>query len=189
MRAVVFDFGMVLTGAPDPAAWAAMRRISGLAEDRFAPLYWADRNAYDEGTLTGIAFWRNFMRKAGLPPDEAVVEELNHWDARFWTVQNPAMVAWQLALKQRGLLTAICSNMGDSVMVSVERELDWIHRFDVLVWSYQLRLVKPDPAIYRYTLAKLGTLPAELPDEHPSLENVAAHDAHGCQVEQDADGS
>ena len=184
MRAVVFDFGMVLTGSPDPAAWAAMRRISGLAEDRFAPLYWADRNAYDEGTLTGIAFWRNFMSKAGLPPDEAVVEELNHWDARFWTVQNPAMVAWQLALKQRGLLTAICSNMGDSVMVSVERELDWIHRFDVLVWSYQLRLVKPDPAIYRYTLAKLGTQPAETLFIDDKLENIEAARALGIRAVQ-----
>jgi hypothetical protein len=40
-----------------------MRRISGLAEDRFEPLYWADRAAYDDGTLTGVAFWRSFLRR------------------------------------------------------------------------------------------------------------------------------
>ena len=67
------------------------------------------------------------------------------------------MLAWQLALKQRGLLTAIVSNMGDSVHENMVRELDWLSRFDVLVWSYQLGMAKPDPAIYRYALERLGT--------------------------------
>ncbi len=71
------------------------------------------------------------------------------------------MLAWQLALKQRGLLTAIVSNMGDTVHELMQREFDWLSRFDVLVWSYQLRIAKPDPAIYRYVLEKLGTQPAE----------------------------
>jgi putative hydrolase of the HAD superfamily len=89
------------------------------------------------------------------------VEELNNWDARLWTTQNPAMLAWQQQLKKHGLLTAILSNISDNVLASVEREFDWIHRFDVLVWSYQAHMVKPDPAIYRYTLVKLGTQPEE----------------------------
>jgi HAD superfamily hydrolase (TIGR01509 family) len=43
----------------------------------------------------------------------------------------------------------------------MERELKWLTSFDVLVWSYQLRMAKPDPAIYRYALEKLGTRPEE----------------------------
>jgi len=39
------------------------------------------------------------------------VAELNLWDARMWTTENPAMLAWQQRLKERGLLTAILSNM------------------------------------------------------------------------------
>ncbi len=31
----------------------------------------------------------------------------------------------------------------------------------MLVWSFQLRMVKPDPAIYRLLLDKLGTQPEE----------------------------
>jgi len=184
LRAVVFDYGMVLSGSPDPAAWAAMLRVSGLTEERFKPLYWADRAAYDEGKLTGVAFWQRFLRKAGLPPDQAMAEELNRWDCRFWTVYNPAMVAWQLALKQHGLLTAILSNIGDSTQASIEHAFDWIHRFDVLVWSYQLRIAKPDPAIYRHTLAKLGTLPAETLFIDDKLENIEAARALGIQAIQ-----
>ena len=171
LRAVVFDYGIVLTGPPDAAAWAKLLRITGLPEERFEPLYWANRTALDEGKLTGIGYWQRFLLDAGLPPDHA--EELSRWDARLWTVQNPVMVAWQLAVKQSGLLTAILSNISDNVLESIEREFAWIHRFDVLVWSYQLGIVKPDPAIYRHILAELGTLPGEtlfIDDKLPNVE-------------------
>jgi putative hydrolase of the HAD superfamily len=87
------------------------------------------------------------------------------------------MLAWQLAIKQRGLLTAIVSNMGDSVHEHMMRELDWLSRFDVLVWSYQLGVAKPDPAIYRYAMERLGTRPDEtlfLDDKAENVETAAA---------------
>ncbi len=182
LRAVVFDYGIVLTGPPDAEAWANMLRITGLPQERFEPLFWKDRAAYDEGKLTGIGFWHKLLLEAGLPLDRA--EELNGWDARLWTVENPEMVAWQLKLKQRGMLTAILSNMGDAVLASVEREFDWIQRFDVLVWSFQLGIAKPDAAIYRYTLDKLGTLPEEtlfIDDKLPNVEAARALDIQAVE--------
>jgi putative hydrolase of the HAD superfamily len=168
---------MVLTGQPDASAHEKLLNITGLPLAHFESLYWADRPAYDEGKLTAIGYWQKFLREAGLPPDQEKVEELNLWDARMWTTQNPAMVAWQLALKQRGLLTAILSNMGDAVLASVEREFDWIRRFDLLVWSCEVGLAKPDPAIYRHMLAKLGTRPEEtlfIDDKLPNVEAARA---------------
>jgi putative hydrolase of the HAD superfamily len=184
LRAVVFDYGMVLTGPPDPVAHAALLRLTGLTLDRFEPLYWADRHAYDEGKLTGLAFWQKFLADPSLDlPTNAdrasLVNELNVWDARLWTTQNPAMLAWQLQLKQRGLLTAILSNMGDSVLENMKREFDWLSRFDVLVWSYQLRMAKPDPAIYRHILKELGTRPEETLFLDDKLVNVEAAQALG----------
>ena len=157
LRAVIFDYGMVLTLPPDPDAHAALVRMTGLPSDRLDTLYWADRDAFDRGTMTGEEFWHTITAKAGLSLSQATIEELTHWDARMWMVMNPAMLAWQLALKERGLLTAIVSNMGDTVHREMEREFDWLARFDVLVWSYQLRMVKPDAEIYRFVLRKLGT--------------------------------
>jgi putative hydrolase of the HAD superfamily len=175
LRAVIFDYGIVLTGPPDAAAWANMLRITGLPEERFQSLYWANRPAYDAGKLTGIGYWQKLLREAGLPLERA--EELNRWDGRLWTVENPVMVAWQLKLKQRGLLTAILSNMSDNVLENIEREFDWIHRFDVLVWSCQIGAVKPDPSIYHHTLAELGTQPEEtlfIDDKRPNVEAARA---------------
>ena len=179
LRAVVFDYGIVLSGPPNAEAWAAMKRITGLPEERFAPFFWGDRQAYDEGKLTGITFWQKLLRDAGLPLDH--VEELNSWDGRLWGGANLAMVAWQQALQQRGLRTAILSNMGDSVLDHILSQHDWIQRFDVLVWSYQLGIAKPDPAIYRQTLAQLGTRPEETLFIDDKRENIEAARALGIR--------
>ena len=161
LHAVIFDYGMVLTGQPNADAHDALLRITGLPRDQFEAVYWADRHAYDEGKLTGLEFWQNLVRDAKLSLDPAVIQELNAWDARMWTTQNPAMLAWQFALKQRGIRTAILSNMGDTVLANIQREFDWLPRFDVLIWSFEHKMAKPDPAIYRLTLDKLGVRPGE----------------------------
>lgn len=161
LRAVIFDFGMVLTGTPNQDAHAAMVRLTGLPVDRFESFYWADRHAYDEGKLSGVSFWKKFLKDAKLDLGDSAVDELNRLDARMWTTQNPAMVAWQLRLKKHGIRTAILSNMGDSVLESIQREFKWLDGFDALVWSYQLGIAKPDPQIYLHTLEKLGTPPEE----------------------------
>jgi putative hydrolase of the HAD superfamily len=184
LRAVVFDFGMVLSGQPNMDAHASMVRITGLPVERFESFYWADRLAYDQGTLSGIQFWKNFVRDAGLDLDESAIKELHRLDAIYWTTQNPAMLAWQKRLKEHGMLTGILSNMGDSVLASLQKEFDWLDRFDVLVWSFQLGLIKPDPAIYNFLLEKLGTRPEEtlFLDDRPA--NVDAAIALGIRALQ-----
>jgi len=172
---------MVLTEPQQPEAHATLLRITGLSQDRFEPLYWADRHAYDEGKLTGLAFWQKLLRDAGIPETAGLVAELNLWDARMWTTQNPAMLAWQLALKQRGIKTAILSNMGDNVLANIERTFDWLPRFDVLVWSYQLGIAKPDPAIYLHTLRELGAAAQETLFLDDKLVNIDAAQALGMR--------
>jgi putative hydrolase of the HAD superfamily len=177
LRAVIFDYGMVLTGLPNVAAHEAMVRMTGLSVDQFENFYWADRHAYDEGKLNGVSFWQKFARDANLSLSPAQIDELNRQDARMWTTQNPAMVSWQRKLKSAGIRTAILSNMGDSVLESIRREFRWIDEFDVLVWSFQLHMAKPDPAIYRHALKELGTRPEEtlfVDDKHVNIEAARA---------------
>jgi putative hydrolase of the HAD superfamily len=177
VRAVVFDYGMVLTGPPDPKAHAELLRITGMSAEKLDALYWADRSAFDAGKLNGHSYWRGIVQKAGLTLSPAAIEELIHWDARLWMALNPPMLAWAGALKARGIRTAILSNMGDTVLEAMEREFDWLARFDVLVWSYQLHMAKPDAAIYHYALEKLGTRPEEtlfVDDRQVNVEAAAS---------------
>jgi putative hydrolase of the HAD superfamily len=184
LRAVIFDYGMVLSGPQDPEAHAALLRITGIPPDRFETLYWVDRHAYDEGKLTGLAFWQKFVRDAGLHLSPATIDELNLHDARLWTTQNPAMIAWQQQLKQHGLLTAILSNMGDNVLANMQREFLWIHNFDALVWSFRHQMAKPDPAIYQLVLEKLNVRPEESLFLDDKLLNVEAAQALGMKAIQ-----
>ena len=177
LRAVIFDYGMVLTGQPSAEAHDAMLRITGLPHDEFEKVYWADRHAYDEGKLSGLQFWQNIVRDAKLDLDAATIDELNLWDARMWTTQNPAMLEWQKQLRDQGLRTAILSNMGDTVLANIQREFDWLPRFDVLIWSFQHKMAKPDAAIYTLTLERLGTRPEEtlfIDDKEPNIEAARA---------------
>ncbi len=182
LHAVIFDYGMVLTGQPDLAAHDAMVRLTGLTLDEFEKFYWADRHAYDEGKLTGVTFWQKFARDARLSLAPGEIDELNRQDARMWTTCNPLMLDWQQRLKQHGIRTAILSNMGDSVLENIQREFRWIDRFDVLVWSYQLRMAKPDPAIYHHTLDRLGLKPEETLFIDDKLVNVEAAQALGMKA-------
>lgn len=184
LRAVVFDYGMVLTGPPNAEAHATLVRITGLPAERFESLYWVDRHAYDEGKLTGVEFWEKFLRDSGLNLAPGAVSELNQWDARMWTTQNPIMLDWQLELKRRGILTAILSNMGDNVLENMKKEFDWLGRFDVLVWSFQLRMAKPEPAIYLRVLKELGAEPGEALFLDDKLVNIEAARALGMRAIQ-----
>lgn len=181
LRAVIFDYGMVLTGKPDADAHDAMVRITGLPPERFEQFYWADRHAYDEGKLTGVTFWQKFARDAKLDLSQNAVDDLNALDARMWTTCDPRMVAWQAKLKKRGLRTAILSNMGDAVLANIERSFAWIRNFDVLVWSYQLGIAKPDPTIYRHALQQLQTAPEETLLIDDKQENIDAALALGMR--------
>jgi len=181
LRAVVFDYGMVLSGPSDPVAYDHLLRITGLTRARLDSFYWADRDAYDEGKLSGFGFWQKTVRDAGLDLEEPAIEDLNLWDARMWTTQNDAMLAWQQQVKMHGFLTAILSNMGDSVHANMERTFNWLSRFDLLVWSYELGMVKPDPAIFRYTLKELGTRPEETLFIDDRQANVEAANALGMK--------
>lgn len=182
LHAVIFDFGMVLTGMPDAKARAELLRITGLDDEHFEKFYWTDRHAYDEGKLTGLGFWQKLVRDAGLNLPDRAIEELNLWDARMWTTVDPAMLAWHIRLKQAGLLTAILSNMGDSVLENIEREFNWLSSFDALVWSYQLGVAKPDPAIYEHALKQLGTAAEETLFIDDKPVNVDAARALGMQA-------
>ena len=184
LRAVVFDYGMVLSGQPYSPAREELKRITGLSHEAFESCYWTDRLAYDRGDLTGLAFWEKLVADAGLNLTAAEIAELNRWDARMWTTADPPMLEWHKLLKDKGLKTAILSNMGDTVLESILETFAWIEDFDVLIWSYQHRLIKPDPEIYHLLLEKLGTAPEETLFVDDKLENIEAARHLGIQALQ-----
>jgi putative hydrolase of the HAD superfamily len=51
--------------------------------------------------------------------------------------------------------TAILSNIPHDLLAEV-RKFSWLGEFEVKIWSCELGILKPDPAIYRACLDALG---------------------------------
>ncbi len=184
IQAVLFDYGMVLSGPPDPAAWAQMRSITGLDEELLHRGYWAHRHPYDRGDLTGRAYWHNVGQDAGVLLSPIQIESLIAADIDLWSQLNLPMIEWAHSLQRAGIPTGILSNMGDAMEVGLLARNDWIQDFDHHTWSHALNLAKPEPAIYRHAAESLHTPPANILFIDDRLDNIQTALAVGMQALQ-----
>ena len=160
IEAVLFDYGVVLSGPPDPATWSRMLEISGLDESAFRAAYWGPRHDYDSGFHTGEDYWLTFATIAGIELTATQTTALMDADNVLWTQVNQPMVDWAMRLQAAGTLTGVLSNLGDAMTEGVLARQPWLAGFDHLVWSHALKLAKPDPLIYPHSIEGLG-VPAE----------------------------
>ncbi len=181
VSAVLFDFGMVLSGPPSPVAWDAMKGLLGLREDSFRAAYWAPRDDYDRGTLNAETYWKAVADVAGITLSDADRTRLIALDVDLWTEMNLPMIAWVQALHAAGVRTGILSNIGDAMAAGIRAKFDWIGSFNHAVWSHELLMRKPEPAIYAAAVKGLGVPAAEVLFLDDRQENIDAAIAAGLQ--------
>jgi putative hydrolase of the HAD superfamily len=181
VKAVLFDYGMVLSGAPDLAAWANMRTITGLSEEHLHHGYWAHRHAYDRGDLKAEAFW-NKAAGAEITPNQ--LDQLIAADVQYWGQLNPPMIDWAQRLQRAGIRIGILSNMPDAMETGLRALHPWIEAFDHHTWSHAVNLAKPEPAIYRHSAEGLATPPANILFIDDRAENIEAALAADMQAIQ-----
>jgi len=187
VKAVLFDYGMVLSGPPDPAAWQRIRTITQLEEEPLHREYWAHRHDYDRGTLTGEAFWHKAAAGAGIVLTPQQVAELIDADTDLWSQINQPMLDWAQRLQRAGIRTGILSNIGDAMTTGLTRRHAWLKAFDHHTWSYALKLAKPELEIYQAAAEGLATPPANILFIDDRAENIAAAHAAGMQAIQYTD--
>ncbi len=182
ITAVLFDFGMVLSGPPSPPVWQAMQHASGLSHDALHHAYWSLRDDYDRGALTGDAYWNAIAALAATTFDPVTRTRLIALDVDLWTDMNEPMVAWVRELHRAGIRTGILSNMPDSMAEGICAKFAWIGDFHHTVWSHALLLRKPDPAIYAAAIAGLGVPAAQILFLDDREDNIAAARTAGLQT-------
>ena len=182
IQAVLFDYGLVLTGPPDPVAWQTMQQITGFAEPVFTSAYWGPRHDYDRGQLTGREYWRAVGLHAGTHLHAAQIDRLITADTALWTQPNPPMIDWAQRLRAAGTRTGILSNLGDEMMHGVLAAFNWIDAFHHRTWSHTLRMAKPEPAIYHYAAEGLAVPIAQILFVDDREDNIAGALAVGMQA-------
>jgi putative hydrolase of the HAD superfamily len=172
--AVLFDYGMVLSGPPDAVARARMERLLDVPAQRLDAAYWEFRDAYDRGALSGEAYWREVARCVQRPLSEYQLAELIRADTALWTQPNEPMIAWAAALQRAGVKTGILSNLGDAMEAGIRGRFPWLEAFAHHTFSHHLGIAKPDAAIYRHAAEGLGVPAGEILFVDDREENIRA---------------
>lgn len=174
VQAVLFDYGMVLSRPANSDALAAMLQTTGADEPTFQTHYWAYRDDYDRGTLNAEHYWRKVAEGALFPLDVKTLHALKTADIRMWSDLNAPMVEWAEALAAAGYRTGILSNIGDGMSPAFLENFAWLKSFHHLTWSWELKLAKPEEAIYLHAAQGLGCRPQEVLFIDDKAENIEA---------------
>ena len=175
LRAILFDYGMVLSGPPNETAWLRLRTLLALDDELFQRCYWSHRHAYDAGALSGEAYWRLIADEAGNGSlSRAEIDCLIEADVDLWTDLNRPMIDWVQRLQRAGIATGVLSNIGDEMERGILHKHPWLAEFQHLTWSHRLKTAKPDSAIYEHAAKGLGVLPPQILFIDDKLENIEA---------------
>ncbi|MEZ4317110.1 MAG: HAD family phosphatase [Myxococcota bacterium] len=175
--AVLFDIGGVLEHTPDlgvRATWEARLGLDPGALDPVLQPVWA---AGSVGRISEAAVHAELGARLGLDPDGVQAFMADVWREYLGT-PNLTLLAYVRSLRAR-VRTGIVSNSFVGAREREEGHLGLSGLGEVVVYSHEVGLWKPDPAIYTYALDQLG-LPASrvaFVDDLP--ENVEAAEQLG----------
>ena len=159
IKAMIFDFGLVISTPRPTACFRAYERDLGIARGSINRIMF-DGPAWQDaliGQLTMQAYWRAIGPSLGLTRQR----QIDAFQRRYYGDEsvNPDVLK---------LIRSLHGNYGLAVLSNHPPGLDqWLSDwgirdlFDVIYCSGDEGRVKPDPAVYHATLDRLGARPAE----------------------------
>ncbi len=179
VRAIAFDVGGVLERVAPRAHWLEpWRQRLGLTPAGFAAaLERVDPDGgIGTGALTEAAYRRRFAGALGLSSAQADEFMADMW--RWYCGElDHELMAYAASLRPR-YATAILSNSSDGARREEQARYSFEELFDIVIYSHEVGLVKPDPRIYALLCAELKVSPADLVFLDDVPENVEA----ACQL-------
>jgi len=182
IKAVIFDYGGVLSLPPDNKKMLKLAETSGLGAELFKQEYRRHRSSYDRGTLTAADYWSGILAAGGVTASGKLTETLIKLDIGIWTVINHAMVDWSGLLKEKGYRIAVLSNMPHEPLAYINETFPWIRNFDTCIYSCEHGLIKPEPQIYHTCLESLGVKAKKTLFIDDSSKNTEAAERLGLHV-------
>jgi putative hydrolase of the HAD superfamily len=176
IAAVVFDIGSVLEVIDDAVFPAPFEHRAGLPPGAVAAASDFAGNA-GLGELTEAEVRAHWQTRLRLSDDQAAELMADYWRWYVGTLDR-TLVDWFAGVRGRGLKAGILSNSGPGAR-EAERHWGFEEMTDDIVYSHEVGLAKPDPAVYALTAARLGVEPAEIVFLDDVAVNVDAARAAG----------
>ncbi len=149
---------------------------------------WAIKWGITESELSDFVFGNEASRSAtlGEKPTSAIWEFVGHhfslspqdrekFEKDFWAGDriDEKLLDYIDSLRKDHITALLSNAWGDARQTINERYPNW-NRFDVSVFSAEVKMAKPEPGIYRYLLDTLRILPREAIFVDDMPENVTA---------------
>lgn len=186
IKAVVLDYGKVLVRSPTSEEFGRMSNVLNVDFELFYSLWEASRGAYDRSDFTAKDYWSRLAAQCNTSVDEKQIGVLRKLEVEIWANADPVMLDWLGQLHSAGIKTALLSNMPTDLMTHVLANFPWMQHFTFKTFSAEVRLIKPDPAIYRKTLDGLGVTAAEalfVDDRENNIQAARALGMHAIQFQ------
>lgn len=192
IKAIVFDIGGILETIPeggDPtsrfpqmlARWERRLDLTPVAlSETIAMMDTRLKSAGKDGALGTCSYdeWVGELR-ATTDWDEATTDAFmdDHWDT-YIGEPNPELTAYFTSLRPR-YKTALLSNSFVGAREREQAARGFEDMADLIIYSHEVGLAKPDPRIYALTCERLGVQPAEMIFLDDSPGHIAAARAFG----------
>jgi len=159
IRAVIWDMGGVLLQEVDPAPRAKLAEeykinLSDLREQVFVS---SSARLAGLGQITEEEHWLHVARTFGIPQ-----EELARFQLRFWAGDrvDPLLSDFISGLRGRYQI-ALLSNAWSNTRRALDEYYNCLGLFDQIIISAEVKMAKPDPAIYHEMLHRLDVAPKQ----------------------------
>jgi epoxide hydrolase-like predicted phosphatase len=183
VKALIFDFGGVLMRTMSPEPRERLAAQFGLSRQQLESLVFDSEESQLEqiGRMPPDGRWRRLAQALGLKS----AEEVEAFQAEFFSADalDGELIAY-LRRMRGSYKTALLSNAWANLEEWLHTRLHIDDCFDVIVVSALVHMMKPDPAIYHYTLSQLQVAPQEavfVDDSRPNVEAAAALGIHAIQ--------
>lgn len=177
---IIFDIGKVLVNY----GWLDVLQNLGYDEDTIEAVSQAvflneDWVEGDRGVLSEEELLQAFIENN--PAYEPQIRET--FQNLGKTVHTYAYTEkWLDALKNKGYRVYILSNFSEPLYKQAKDELSFLSKVDGGYMSYQIKLLKPDPAIYQRLIKDFSIVPEHAVFLDDLLENVAEARAQGLNA-------
>lgn len=190
ISAVILDYGQVLAHAATPEGFGRMAKILNSDLEAFYRLWEVTRDIYDRGDLTAEEYWLKLAGQNNSSLDRTQIDTLRKIELEIWSHLDQSMLGWVGQLRAGGIKTGLLSNMPCDLVTYLRANCRWLENFTFKTFSSEVRLVKPDAAIYERTLHGLGVPASEalfIDDKEVNIKAARALGIHGIQFRSVAD--
>jgi epoxide hydrolase-like predicted phosphatase len=171
IKAAIFDVGGVLVRTTDHSFRRHWERELGLAAGESEEIVFNSNMGLraQKGNVTDSELWTWVGQRLNLG------DQLEGFRAGFWAGDNldQDLVTYIRSLRP-SYRTAIISNATDGLRETLNHKFKIADAFDLIIGSAEVKIMKPEHAIYQLTLQRLDLQPDETVFIDDSAHNIVA---------------